>query len=512
MFNRIEITSERIPSKSLILDYTTNLQNEKIDQNNIIIYGRNGTGKSTLCREIGKLKLNEESDIKEPANVNFYTDKELKNDSINTENIYVYNDDFQKKYVTFSETGSFETIVMLGNQGEIQNKIDEINEKIINLEKNKEKNYQQLNVLNIDQRKEDILFLLKGDANWAGRQRRIYQNKNNTPVNRHYQSIISENPKEQENNLRSQLFDDINKIERYKKIEESEYKKCIKIFDDFKFINDKIEKNTSTQEIMNSIITNEIQNSILKIGKTLINNSTLSTFLEKRITKSVEDYGSKHANNIINLMDNEKASFCPTCFQNIEKHYKDEIKNILIKILEESNIEDLEKRIKSIEIEKITPIENIKYLNSNVVNKVNKCIYDYNNSVDKLNEELENKLNKLNEKVTFESSINNLKNNLFDLIESVRILFKEIKEIQDYKKNKQSLIKRATKKNSELAYLEIKPQLEIYQENEKIYFKIKNRIDNIEKDIINLNKDKSKLNAKLKQTDIALESQVQTPV
>ena len=98
MFNRIEITSERIPSKSLILDYATNLQNEKIDQNNIIIYGRNGTGKSTLCREIGKLKLNEESDIKEPANVNFYTDKELKNDSINTENIYVYNDDFQKKY------------------------------------------------------------------------------------------------------------------------------------------------------------------------------------------------------------------------------------------------------------------------------------------------------------------------------------------------------------------------------------------------------------------------------
>jgi wobble nucleotide-excising tRNase len=82
-----------------------------------IVYGRNGSGKSTIARCIKELTLPDEE--KNP-------DYTVSSDAVITEdlkkNVFVFDEDFVTEQVRFKEDG-IQTIVMLGEQGEIDTQI-----------------------------------------------------------------------------------------------------------------------------------------------------------------------------------------------------------------------------------------------------------------------------------------------------------------------------------------------------------------------------------------------------
>jgi len=82
-----------------------------------VIYGRNGSGKSTIARFIKELALpDEEKNPDYTVSSDATIDEDLK------QNVFVFDEDFVTDQVRFKEAG-IQTIVMLGEQGEIDEQI-----------------------------------------------------------------------------------------------------------------------------------------------------------------------------------------------------------------------------------------------------------------------------------------------------------------------------------------------------------------------------------------------------
>lgn len=502
MYNKIKIYSDILPSKDVELYFKIGENN----QNNVIIYGRNGSGKSTLCREINNLKVEfDEYDFSsETSSVKLYNDEKLiDRQELNFDNIYVYNDDFQSKYVSFAETGSLDTIVMLGNQGEIQERIDKISETITELDKEQKEFEEKIELLNIDNRRKELESHLKGDNNWAGRQRLIWQNKNNTSLKpQHFNKIISQTPKESISELKSKISGYIKTIESYDKLKTLNF---TAILNGVQYIYEQINEQKNVESIVDSIISKELKNKVTNIGNTIIetNNDSL---LEERISVSLENFGLNYINNIKSMLSDDEKSFCPTCLRDIDNSYKEQLKEVISEIVEETKVSELENEIKNINIMKFKLIEENEYLSVSLIKEMNEYIDSYNTEIDILVSQLQKKLLMLNEKFDFNDNLQKIEKLLKRIVEIVVIITKEVNQLNIELKDKKKLERKATQTNYELAYLEIEDSYIDFKKVEAtvMEFKENYKLTGVHKD--ELNSELITLNSKLKQTDIALKS------
>lgn len=149
------------------------------------IYGKNGIGKSTISKGI---KSNYENIV-----VRF---KDVQNNELlreDTDKIYLYNEDFIDANVKTSESG-MKTIIMLGEQKNLDDQIELLNDKRKLLDKEqqrlnieKEKFENQNDVCSPKHFKATIESTLK--SNWASRDKDIKGNIRNSTVQ--YDSIIN---------------------------------------------------------------------------------------------------------------------------------------------------------------------------------------------------------------------------------------------------------------------------------------------------------------------------------
>lgn len=167
------------------------------DKRNLrVIYGKNGSGKSTITKSI--LNINNSYDLDISGK---FLDNSMNEISITEEmakNIFVFNEEYIEKNIKLKENG-LGTIVMFGEQPELNNEIEEIEKKIIEINKEKILISQKRENLG-DERAiiyNNILESLKGDLNWAGRDKEIKKNKANSSVNISViENICSRNPKD----------------------------------------------------------------------------------------------------------------------------------------------------------------------------------------------------------------------------------------------------------------------------------------------------------------------------
>jgi len=186
-----------IKFKGAAFDNETTLQlfsQEETDRA-CIIFGRNGSGKSTVSRAISKtIDTNNAEDIVSAhlldfSNINLsLTDNEKKH-------IFVFNEDYVSKNIRFQEEG-LNTIVMFGEIANIAEKI-EIATEIL---QKAEKDYSVQNDIFIsycnsssvkspENQYDKMKNALKGDDSWADRERLILGTRQNASVN---DSIINE--------------------------------------------------------------------------------------------------------------------------------------------------------------------------------------------------------------------------------------------------------------------------------------------------------------------------------
>lgn len=148
-----------------------------------LIYGKNGSGKSTISKVISKAKG---MPVEEIVDVTLYNQED--NVYTEIEQIHVFNEDYINSRVKLREDG-LNTIVLLGEMGNLEDKISDLELRIkAESKKNAGLKTDSDEYRDIKNKKSpgycrtQINLGLSGDAHWAEREKIINNGKRNASV------------------------------------------------------------------------------------------------------------------------------------------------------------------------------------------------------------------------------------------------------------------------------------------------------------------------------------------
>ena len=152
-----------------------------------ILYGRNGSGKSTIAKAFRKLQGCEEQSIIK-SEILDCTGALITPTEFERNHIFVFDEDFVNENVRIPDSG-LESIVMLGEQVGLSDLIDttatELHIAEIDRDQKKIVADEYKDLSNDKSPKfyiEKMKSVLRGDNNWAGRDKKIKGNVANSPV------------------------------------------------------------------------------------------------------------------------------------------------------------------------------------------------------------------------------------------------------------------------------------------------------------------------------------------
>lgn len=489
-FTKITIEKEYLPYRKIELNWLKKESNPDTEiLRSMIIFGRNGTGKSTISKSISSLRdiseditlINEKNRVSNTINI---TDRDK-------ETIFVYNEEFQNEKVTFIENERFEAIVLIDDQKDLMSKIALNKSEVKRLESKLTQYNDALSTAENDI-KESIVGTKK--SRWKSIFSELNDKNpyfNASLINRISSSVSSRSVVELGENL-SNLIKEIESAKNEKRIN-----RCSEVEIPINEIKNKLK---IIAEPVSMIELTERENQIIEI-------------LGNNVDSSIEK-----TENILKGNSNN----CPTCFQEINEDYKRDtlaqLKSVLKKqllnneisehiecidqvikiselIIAELDFVDLDKRIeedvrislnKSIEDLKSKlnlMIKKLKDKKSNVyrtsdfndetlfkaknaydvsLSKYNRACDEYNIRFNKLDENIK-EANKLNDKLAYKETENFCKE-LFENREKINKAEKSIEELnEEIVKDEQSV------KNTTLALNNINKQLgRVFYESERL--------------------------------------------
>lgn len=289
-----------------------------------IIYGRNGSGKSTVSKAIFKA-AGEDVDGIESAVFLSSDNSSVNFENTNEKSVYVFNEQYIVDNVKLKKEG-LDTIVMLGKQVDLDEQIlkaevEKINlltsQKKLNMEYEKYKSSSSL--LSPQYYFDKMKNMLMGDTNWAGRVNDIKGGKRNAPVSEPVIKSLAENkPNDSLETLESVYKVKFRQLEQAKtgegKITTLVKAENLKLVDEISIINllaQKIEKPELTEREQYLI-------------------SLLNTEKDNQLEEMKE------------FFSNSRATRCPFCLQEISTEYREDffrsISKVLSRIVEEHKI------------------------------------------------------------------------------------------------------------------------------------------------------------------------------
>ena len=276
-----------------------------------VIYGRNGSGKTTIANCIGELAKSDEE-----KNIDFTVTSTAIISVDKKDSVFIFNEDFVREQVRVENDG-INTIVMLGEQVELDEQIAKKKEVLIKLE-------EDFNKLDEEQRKynnakenisplyyfNQIRDALRADGGWADIDRDI---KGNTVKSRISEDLINallelEEPTENYDTLRNRV---INNLNLYRESEDAQELTWIK---NIVTLPDGLEQ--LTKLLMKPLDTPKLTD----------REHRLLVLLTQHPQHSVEETKQMLA---------ENWSFCPMCLREITEHDKTTIAQTLTRILNE---------------------------------------------------------------------------------------------------------------------------------------------------------------------------------
>lgn len=281
-----------------------------------LVFGRNGSGKSTIARAFRKTRGEEIKTIvtadmiDKDSNIVALTEAER-------QAIFVFDEDFIDKNIRIQEDG-LGTIVMLGEQVEITKRIDEVK---IRYDKCKTEIEKKQKVLNEFQGKtskspqyymDKIKETLKADRGWAERERDIRGTKQNARVTDEIiRGIVAVKPEDSRDEL----------LKRY----DGQYHLLLDALGGEAIIRTEIPqlpldyKNWNL-ESASKLLHKEIQHPNL-------------TKREKYLLELLRTEGARTLEERIKWFSADDTLYCPYCLQDIEMEYKSNLVNKIKKIL-----------------------------------------------------------------------------------------------------------------------------------------------------------------------------------
>ena len=274
-----------------------------------VVYGRNGSGKTTIAHSIGELTKPDEE-----KNADFTVTSEATIVDDKKESVFIFDEDFVREQVRVEKDG-INTIVMLGEQVELDEQIAQKKEELVK----KEGEYGKLE----EERKKyddagenisphyyfnQIRDVLRADKGWADIDRDA---KGNTQKSRVTDDVITtlmglEEPVESYELLRERVVEDLN---LYKKSENAQMVMWTKMTSSL----------PERLEDLEAALTKSIETPALSER-------------ERRLMSMLTMYSRHSTHETRQLIEGDWA-FCPLCLREIKEHDKLEIAQTLTNIL-----------------------------------------------------------------------------------------------------------------------------------------------------------------------------------
>lgn len=450
-----------------------------------LVYGKNGSGKSTISDAFSCLRNNNLLDFINIKEITFAGSSIDENDK---NSIHVFNEKFIDENIKIEENG-INSIIMFGQQVDIDNKIQETEKK---LEESKNKVIVQQNLVNeyTDESNsksplyymKKCIALLKRDDSWAGNERIIKNGRANSAVTEQTIFNIIKNGLSEKNIStlqeeyfsKKKLFDSVNKdsIEITKKINLFNY----------------LDKDANAKNILSK-----------KIEKTEL------TSREKRIFNFIEKNGQELTSKAKNFFNSNSIFYCPFCNQDLSHEYKENLIQEFVKVLNKE-VDDYQIELDSLKLGEISfSLDPYKQLDKALLQQVQIETSKFNKVLEQYNQIIEKRKNNVYLDFSDEDYNIHIKdeiiylNNALQKLENARIQFNELIKNKNVIKNELLLL------NSQIAYKQIESEFSKHKEqtdSQKIEIE---KLEALKKEKDNLEMELKKLNEQKKSIKIAQE-------
>lgn len=420
-------------------------EKEKTQKPNFsLIYGKNGSGKSTISRGFRKITGDEELQIEsmELLDADGSTIEVCEEEKNNT---YVFNEEFIEDNIKIEDDG-LSAIVVMGAVKDVDDNIKQIQPTY---EKSLSEAQAQKEVFNKYSDSDNNLCpeyyinkmqeALKGDNSWASRDAKIRNNKTNSKVRRNtYTQFVELHPTKSRDELVLVYDATMKKLEAAKSGSK------------------RIETVVPTLETFE-----DTENDIVNLLKEKIEKPVLSEREKSLFHILQDDNGNQKLTNIKNHFTGPQKITCPFCFQDVDEKYADDlvqsIEKILSKKVEEHQGKLLKARLSIFE-------ENLVAFNELSPEKVKECetkIGVLNSSIEQVNELINQKIENVYKPILNEGFC--LKNKYDECVASLEELEEARKSFNEKTTATKPLIKELTNVNNEIAYYDLKELYEKYQ-------------------------------------------------
>lgn len=420
-------------------------EKEKTQKPNFsLIYGKNGSGKSTISRGFRKITGDEELQIEsmELLDADGSTIEVCEEEKNNT---YVFNEEFIEDNIKIEDDG-LSAIVVMGAVKDVDDNIKQIQPTY---EKSLSEAQAQKEVFNKYSDSDNNLCpeyyinkmqeALKGDNSWASRDAKIRNNKTNSKVRRNtYTQFVELHPTKSRDELVLVYDATMKKLEAAKSGSK------------------RIETVVPTLETFE-----DTENDIVNLLKEKIEKPVLSEREKSLFHILQDDNGNQKMTNIKNHFTGPQKITCPFCFQDVDEKYADDlvqsIEKILSKKVEEHQGKLLKARLSIFEV-------NLVAFNELSPEKVKECetkIGVLNSSIEQVNELINQKIENVYKPILNEGFC--LKNKYDECVASLEELEEARKSFNEKTTATKPLIKELTNVNNEIAYYDLKELYEKYQ-------------------------------------------------
>ncbi|WP_305084267.1 AAA family ATPase [uncultured Faecalibaculum sp.] len=446
-----------------------------------LIYGRNGSGKTTISRGF--------SYIKNPNSFTTIQNCSLLDNSGNEiispnlpNRVFVFNEDYIRDNIQISEQG-LGTIVMFGLQGDLQGQINEKQSTLDDLNDRLNKVNSKLE-LHQDRRsaqshlyfEEKIQTELRGDGNWAGRERQIRGTKTNVSVNK---SVIEKLVKHRPAAEKKECFNDFqHKLKQYSQI-----------------------RNESSH------ITADFSH----IGYPVVQIKRIKSLLLKKIENPElterEEYLlslTPHENQkLYQIFADESQISCPVCLRPLSTDDKNHVIDVITNILNNEldiHLQNLQKT--SLSVTASAP-ENCKQFTKEYIAVSDACV-EINKQITYINNLIEQKSNNPYNPIEFDDQM--LYKAISSYNKSIDVLSSRVAEYNLAVSDKLGMQKELTELNAFCGYYEIIGDYETYTQLKSLYDEYLSQHSELTKQIATCNNELLALQSRMKNTNIAVES------
>ena len=445
-----------------------------------IVYGKNGSGKSTITDAV--LQATGNTTIEGIDFTQIYDE----NGSLYSEmdSIHVFNEEYVNARVKVKDDG-LKTIVLLGELGDLEDKIQDTELKIEAETKKNEDLKTTFEGLLDSKNPKSVAYCrrqldigLSGDTHWAEREKRIKNFKRNASVTDSViDSIIRLQPQEGIGTIRERYDKNIVLLNQVRGNEAEK-------------LNDTVTLSVNySEERLQALLRQKIESPKLSDR-------------EEKILQMIEDGKVDNVNEMKRVFSKDKTTHCPYCFQAVTTDYKKGLIESIERVLSKEFDEHQDKLEKSIILEVEVDFNCYEALDSKMVLACKNKVEEINKEIFKIREII---IKKINHPYT---PIIDFETELTDRLEEYEELRKKLqKEIDKYNEavgKVGALERKLSDDNALIAHYELASDIDRWEQAKKDIEIAKKAVEDSNKELKEKNDVLGLLRAKKKNIKIAV--------